>query len=80
MALDANTAPATLGGIAAPQTPHATTFGSVPSDLLTFLDSIDVANALSGEQYVKIAECFMVPCWLVFWRVSSMSRLPLAGQ
>ena len=59
MALDASTVPATLGGMAAPVTPHATTFGSVPADFLCFLDSIDAANALSSEQYVKIAECFM---------------------
>ena len=58
MALVANSAPATLGGMAAPATPHADTFGSVPGEFLTFLESIDVANALSGEQYVKIAECF----------------------
>ena len=56
---------APLGSMAAPATPHADTFGSVPGDFLTFLESIDVANALSGEQYVKIAECFMVP-WLMF--------------
>ena len=74
MALDAP-----LGGMAAPATPHADTFGSVPVDFLTFLESIDEANALSGEQYVKIAECFMVP-WLMFLHVSCMSRLPLAGQ